>query len=433
MENVNSILENPLLLVAILLLLVFLPLAFRKKKKTKLDRAIERFEKEKSRAVAEGKTDKSDIPRKKTNHSTFPKKLKNGAIQPFPEQEVVEGTPIPKNDAADSTEAFRKQVKLDKQKLSIAPDENKVTLKKASPDPQNKKKSAAPAKDQKPKSEEYLHTPALDDNENKESEGSWIEAEIPGLIMESPPPPKSSENVPTFKKENPPEVKKTQKAPKTEKQVMKVKNLAPESEEKKDLKPIKRARLETVSPKLGIEISESKSKAVEIKAPVASHKGVAKKKAGQKKVKKSSSKAGNNQKTEAVVTAVRHRRKDAKTSPKKLRPKPFLLSVKYLDKGESKTASPVSDEILSNDMADTVIARLNALQNNLENQLVSIPGEPTPGKYLVSKDVPRDQTQDSFSDLKGKFDESSDNNGVSLKKLDSFLFTATQRKIENDL
>jgi hypothetical protein len=424
MENVNSILENPLLLVAIFLLLVFLPLAFREKKKTKLDRAIERFEKEKLRTATEGKTDKSDIPRKKNNHSTFPKKLKKGNIHPFPAHEVEERAPIPKNDAADSSEAPRNKAKLVKQKLSIAPGENKVTLKNASPDPQNEKKSAPQAKDQKPKSEEYLHTPPLDDNANEESEGNWIEAEIPGLIMESPPPSKSSGNVPTFKKETPlAEIEQTQKATKKEKQDIKVKNIAPESEEKKDSKPIKQARLATGSPNLGAEISESKPKAVEIKAPLVSHKSITKKKTVQKKAGKSSSKSGKIQKTEAVVTAVPHQRKDAKNSPDKVRPKPFLLRVKYLDKGEPETASPVAHEILSGDMANAVIDRLNALQNDLENQLGFFPG-----KNLTGGETRRDQTQDLFSSLKETTVKSSDKKGVSLNELDSFLFTATQRK-----
>jgi hypothetical protein len=422
MENANSILENPLLLVAILLFLALLPLALREKKKTKLEKAIERFEKEELRTAADGKTAKNSTPQRRPIPSTSQNPQENGDIPPFPPLEVEEGAPISKNDGVNSPEAPSKKVKLVKQEFSIAPSKNKTNPKTASPESQNKRKSEAPAKNQKLKSEEYLHMPPLGDNKNEESDDSWIEAEIPGLIMESPPISAGSKNVPTFKKEKPPaEVEKTQKVPKKEKQGMKVKNIVPESEEKKDPKQINSVRVEMDSPKPGVEISKSKPKAVEIKAPLVSHKSIAKNKTGKKKAKKSSSSGGKGLTTEAVVKAVPHQRKKTKTSPEKVRPKPFLLDVKYLDKGEPETASPVSDEILSEDMADAVIARLNALQNNLENQFVSIPGELTPDKNLVSEDARRDRTQDSFPDLKGK-------NGVSLKELDSFLFTAIQRK-----
>jgi hypothetical protein len=429
MEPTNPLLENPLLLVAILLFLALLSLALREKKKTKLDRAIERFEKEELRTATEGKTDKSVIPHKKPNPSTPQKMLGNGSISPFPAQEVEEGAFLSKNDTVSSPEASRKKVKLVKQEFSIAPSENKTKTKTASPESQNERKSEAPAKDQKLKSEEYLHTPPLGNNENEESGDSWIEAEIPGLIMESPLLSTNSEDVPTFKNETPPsEAEKPQKSAKKEKQGIKIKNIAPESEEKKGPKPIKQVETETDSPKPGVEISEYKPKAVEIKAPLVSHKSITKKKTGKKKAKKSSSKGRKDQKTEAIITAVPHQRKDVKSSPEKVKAKPFLLDVKYLYKGESETASPVSDKILSDDMADAVIARLNALQNNLENQLVSIPGKQTLRKNLTGGNMQRNQTQDLFPDLKGKVDESSDNNGVSLKELDSFLFTATQRK-----
>jgi hypothetical protein len=46
MEFSNPILGNPLLLIAIVLFLALIPRALRQKKKTALDKTVERFEKE---------------------------------------------------------------------------------------------------------------------------------------------------------------------------------------------------------------------------------------------------------------------------------------------------------------------------------------------------------------------------------------------------
>ena len=209
---------------------------------------------------------------------------------------------------------------------------------------------------------------------------------------------------------------------------MRVKNIAPKSEEIKDSQPKKRVKTKADSPELKIEISESKPKLVEIKAPIVSHKDIVKKGAGQKKAKAPSAKAGGTQKTEPELAEVIPQRENLKTSPEKEKPKPFLLDLKYLEQEELETADPVAHKILPADMMDEVIARLNALQVDLENQLVSIPGELTPNENSINGNLRKDRAQDSLPDSEGTINEPSDKKEVSLEELDSFLFTATQRK-----
>ncbi len=442
METANPILGNPLLLAAILLFLAILPRALRQKEKTALDRALERFEKEELDSAAEGESGENEtkneklVPPKDGSlaylREDLPTSLEtheeNGSI-PFPapvedrEKQVKivkEGVPISHNRAENPPPAPRKKVKLIKQEISISPVKNKVSSKKASLEPLKEKTNQAPAKDQESKWDE-------------ESEGNWVEAEIPGLIIEPPPPAEVSESTPTFesssKAKHQLEAKKPQKSIQNEKQGRKVKKIAPKSEEKKNSKiPTKQVQIKPDSLQLEKEISESIPKAVEIKAPVVSHKNIAKKGAGKKKAKALSSKAGETQKTEAEATPVLPQRKDIKTSPEKAKPKPFLLNLKYLDQEESETIDPVSHDKLPADMVDVVIARLNALQVNLENQLVSIPDELIPRENPINGNIRTDRIQDSLPDLEETINESSDKREVSLEELSSFLFTATQRK-----
>ncbi|MDH3257200.1 MAG: hypothetical protein OEM27_06250, partial [Nitrospinota bacterium] len=64
METTNLFLGNTLLLLAVLLFLAILPRALRhillQKEKTKLDKAVERFEEEELKAAAEGKSAETD-------------------------------------------------------------------------------------------------------------------------------------------------------------------------------------------------------------------------------------------------------------------------------------------------------------------------------------------------------------------------------------
>jgi len=373
METANPILGNPLLLAAILLFLAILPRALRQKEKTELDRAIERFEKEESETAADEESDENDtkhgkpVPPKDPSVAYLMKDLptprethEENEVIPFPAQEerekqvkiVKEGVPISHNKGEDPPPAPKKKVKLIKQEISIPPDENRVSPKKASPEPLKGKKNKPLTKEQKP---------TLDE----ESESSWVEAEIPGLIIDSPLAEEIFGSIPAFKAspkaklQSKPE--KSHKSPQKEKEGGKVKNIAPKSEEKEDSKkPKKQVQIKPDSPQLEIEISESRPKAVEIKPPVVSHKKIAKKGAGKKKAK------------------------------------PFLLNLKYLDQEESEAIDPVSHDKLPGDMVDVVIARLNALQVNLENQLVSLTGELIPRENPINGNIQTDDLLDLF-------------------------------------
>lgn len=448
MESVNPILGNPLLLAAILLFLAILPRALRQKEKTALDRMVERFEEEELKNTAEEKSDESDPEHEQTAHPkdpslaylledlpTSPEMLDDGSIPPFPVQEegpeekdrpvkiVKEGVPISHNEAENASAVPKKKVKLIKQEISITPDRNKAPSKKALPEPL---KTKPVPHEQKSKADS--HGSPLSGHENEEADGNWVEAEIPGLIMDNLPATKESENIPTFKASPKAkhylETEKSKKSPKREKQGLKVKNIAPKSEEIKDSKSKKHVKAKTDSPELNIEISESKSKPVEIKAPIVSHKDIAKKGAGKKKANAPSAEAGKTQKTEPEVKAIPPQREDTKTSHEKVRPKPFLLDVKYLYQEELETADPVAREKLPGDMMDVVIARLNALQVDLENQLISVSGERTPNETPIHGNMRKDRTQN----LEATISEPSDKKEVSLDELDSFLFTGTQRK-----
>jgi len=456
MESSDLFLANTLLLLAILLFLVILPRALRQillqKEKSPLNRMVERFEEDELKTTAEGESDKNDtmheksVPPKDRSLAYLMEDLptsletpeENRGI-PFPAQEeerekpvkiVKEGVPISHNEVMDLSPAPKRKVKLIKQEISISPERDKVSSEKALSEPL---KNKAPTKDQKSKWGGDSHgTPPISDHENEESDGNWVEAEIPGLIMEPPPAAERSESIPTFKAspkaKHQSEAEKSQKPPQKEKQGVKVENLASKTEEEKGSQPKKHLKFKTDSPELEIKFSESEPIAVEIKAPIVSHKNIANKEAGQKKAKAPSSKAGKTQKTEAEVTAVPPQREDAKTSPEKVEPKPFLLDLKYLDQEELETGFTVSNEKFSSDMVDMVIARLNALQVDLESQLISIPGELMPRENPVNKNMRKDRNQDSHPDLKGAINESPDKKEVSLEELDSFLFTVTQRK-----
>ena len=452
MEAANPILGNPLLLMAILLFLAILPRALRQREKTALDRMVERFEEEELKAPAEGKPDENGPEHEQTGHPKDPslaylmedlptsqETQEDADIPPLPVQEEVqeekdelvkivkEGVPISHNEAEDSSPVPKKKVKLIKQEISIAPDKNKVSSKKALSEPL---KSKTRAQEQRSKTDSQA--PPLSEHESEESDGNWVEAEIPGLIMDIPPAAERSESVPTFKAspktKHQSEAEKPKKSPQKEKQSMRVKNIAPKSEEIKDSQPKKRVKTKADSPELKIEISESKPKLVEIKVPIVSHKDIVKKGAGQKKAKAPSAKAGGTQKTEPELAEVIPQRENLKTSPEKEKPKPFLLDLKYLEQEELETADPVAHKILPADMMDEVIARLNALQVDLENQMVSIPGELTPNENSINGNIRKDRAQDSLPDSEGTINEPSDKKEVSLEELDSFLFTATQRK-----
>jgi hypothetical protein len=411
MGTANAFLGNTLLLMAILLFLAVLPRALRhillQKENTRLDRVVGRFEKEELKVVAAQFLKNPPLSQKAEDP---------GGIPPFPEREdddvievkvAKEGVPISHNEEADSSPPPRKKSKLIKEGFSIAPGENKLPSKKVSSDPQ---KSKTPAKDQKPTIDEDLYAPPFIEPKKEESEDSWIEAEIPGLTLEPNRATEKSDSIPTFKaspqEKQPPEVEKSQKSPNIEKTGMDVKNIARETEEKKNPDPKKQEKIETSSPELEIEFSESEPNSVKKKVAVDSHKSINKKKDQQEKAKRLPSKAI--RETEAKGSVVSSQSGDISTSPEMAKPKPFLLDLKYLDREELEKENPFSQEQIPADMVDVVIARLNELQVDLEKQLISTPGE------LILNENPIDETSDQKDGL--------------LEELDSFLFTANQRK-----
>jgi len=217
METANLILGNTLLLAAILLFLAILPRALRQTKKTALDRAVEKFEKEELEAEIEGKS-KENIARPKQLSSQKDSSLAylekdmpsssetsdNQGIPPFPVQEdeneesikvVKEGFPISHSDSTNPPPAPRKKTKFIKQDISIAPDKKRLRSKKSPSDSQKNKNLD---KGQKATIEDGLHAPPFIDTRNEDSDDAWIEAEIPGLTLEPNQPVEKSDNIPTF-------------------------------------------------------------------------------------------------------------------------------------------------------------------------------------------------------------------------------------------
>ncbi len=456
MENANLLLGNTLLLLAILLFLAVLPRALRQQKKSALDRTVERFEKfeqEELKAAGEEKPGQDDPGEEQTvllkdRSLDYLKEdmlaaLKTQAqeeIPPFPAQEkqdentpaktVKEGVAISHNDAAHPPPTSRKKIKLIKQEFSIAPSENRAPLKKAPSAPQTEKKNTAPAKDPNSPSDENSRTLSIKDHTNEGSDDNWVEAEIPGLIVEPLKEAKGSKSVPTFKASPKAKIRSGAKGSQIPlqkaKQRKQAKNIAPKSEERKGSTSKKPEKINTGSLELEIEISDSKPNAVEKKAPLVSHKSIAKKEAEPSQARASSSEPGEIQKAED--TAVPRQREDKKTSPEKTESKPFLLDLKYLYRDESETESPVARDTIPDEMVERVVARLNALQNELENHLATVPGERAQNEYQVDGNLRKNQTQDSYPDIKETIGKSSGKKEVSLDDLDSFLFTSTQRQ-----
>jgi len=414
MEFANPILGNPILLIAIVLFLAILPRALRQRKKTALDKTVERFEKEELLANAVGELNKGnsknedpDSPKDpSTDDLTTDITQGNEGIPPFPVQEeeeapvkiVKEGTPISHNEAVTSSSSSKKKIKLIKQEISIAP-----------------------AKSQDSANKTAVSDPTL----NEESEGNWIEAEIPGLIMEPLLENEEIKDIPTFeaapKVEYQSKPESSPEPPQKEKPSIKVKNLAPISEEEEDSKSKKQSPNKVDPPEIKIEISESKPKVVEIKAPIVSHKNIAKKGAGRKKAKAVSAKVEKNQDIKPTVAEVLPQQEGMTSSSEKVKAKPFLLDLKYMIREKLETAKPVSHEKFHSDIVDAVIDRLNTLQTNLENQLVA-------RHNPVNGNMRKDRMQVSLPSSERATHDPSDKKEVTLNELDSFLFTSNQRK-----
>jgi len=430
----NPILGNPLLLVAILLFLAILPRALRhilsQKDKTALDKMVEQFEDDELEASAKEESYENDTSQEKPasppKDSSLAYLMENTPTsEETPTKVVKEGIPISHNRETDFSLTSKRKIKLIQQGAPIPLGESKEALIKASAESLKNKKVV---QGQKPKPTGL----PVSEPENEEPDNNWVEAEIPGLIMDNTPAPEKPESIPTFKAspkvKHPTEVKTSSISPQKEKPRPKVKNIASKSEEKKDTKPKKYLKTKMDSLDLEMEISESKPKTVEIKDAIASHKDRDQKATGQKKAMRTSVKIEKSQKTEPEVTAIAPQREDMETSPEKIKPKPFLLDLKYLEQEALETAEPVTGEELHDDMMDAVLSRLNELQVDLENQLVSIPDELTAIESSINENMRKDRTQSSVPDLEGPINDPSDKKEVSLEELDSFLFTATQRR-----
>jgi len=439
METTNPILGNPLLIAAILLFLAILPRALRQREKTALDKAVERFEKEEQKAASQENSGENEKKQKKPIalkdgslaylKEDLPAPMKTGdpgGIPPFPTQEeekvkiVKPGIPISHIEAAEPP--VKKKVKLIKQEFSIAPDPNKAPPKKDSSAPKKDTQSKPSTKDQKTSlSEDFPVPPPISDNQ--EHKDSWIEAEIPGLTVE-PPVEEKTEDIPVFNASPKEEYKSEVPEPSSEeKQAKAVKNITPKTEEEKDLKPEKEVTIQTDTPELEMEVSESEPKEVEIKGSVPSHKSITK---NDKVPLKTDTPNPNVE--EAEVTETASEQEDAKASPEVAKLKPFLLDLRYLDQEESEEESPVSHGKLSAEMADAAIARLNALKFDLENQFASISDNLAPRDVPVDEHMRKNRTQDSLPELEGVSNRLPEKKAVSLEELDSFLFTAKQRK-----
>jgi len=411
----NPILGNPLLLVAILLFLAILPRALRhilsQKDKTALDKMVEQFEDDELEASAKEESYENDTSQEKPasppKDSSLAYLMENTPTsEETPTKVVKEGIPISHNRETDFSLTSKRKIKLIQQGAPIPLGESKEALIKASAESLKNKKVV---QGQKPKPTGL----PVSEPENEEPDNNWVEAEIPGLIMDNTPAPEKPESIPTFKAspkvKHPTEVKTSSISPQKEKPRPKVKNIASKSEEKKDTKPKKYLKTKMDSLDLEMEISESKPKTVEIKDAIASHKDRDQKATGQKKAMRTSVKIEKSQKTEPEVTAIAPQREDMETSPEKIKP-------------------TVTGEELHDDMMDAVLSRLNELQVDLENQLVSIPDELTAIESSINESMRKDRTQSSVPDLEGPINDPSDKKEVSLEELDSFLFTATQRR-----
>ena len=428
METASPLLENPLLIAAILLFLAILPRALKQRQKTDLDKAVEQFEKEELQAASENKslenTNQQQKPialkdgslaYPKDNPSSYQQAEDEGGIPPFPTQEeekvkiVKPGIPISHYETLEPPP--RKKVKLIKNSFSIAPDKSKTASKKVLDEPIKDKSNPLPVVDNKPIIDEDLPVPPAIDHD--EPSDNWIEAEIPGLSLELPPEEKEekSEDIPVFNafpKKMDSSTAGEQEVPLSkEKQESSIKNNTPKTEEIKNSKPKKQASIEPDTLEKEIEFSKSEPKEVEIKAPVVSHRNI--------------------DKTDTeTLSSKPETTGDEKKETAKL--KPFFLDLKYLDTEGQETKKSVSEDALPVDKVEMTIARLTSLQDDLENQLRKVSNKVATKIRLGEKGARMNRSQDLPPSLESMHDHPSDKKEVSLEELDSFLFTATQKQ-----
>ena len=418
METTGPILGNPLFIAALLLFLVILPLALRQKKKTRLDEIIARIEAEELKEATQEEADKEKAEKHKDAPKNEPGKSPVLADQPSPPPSPKEIPPAP-----------RKKKKAIKESVPISHNEESAVLHKA--DAQSKASSQV-------KKSSWDEDFSISSNE--EPGNNWIEAEIPGLVMEPFPAEKDSVTEPETRKPDPAK-KKDPDQPKP-KEILtfkaapksahpfgedqfedfpsgknlppKIKDSAPKAVDKKETRLLKPDN-----------IPELKPKDVEIKTIVVSHKDTAEKEEDEDKAPAASagdpSTSGIEEPLE--IEAILPESGDRKSPPERPKHKPFFLDLKYLVEDELK-AGPESSKKLSPGMVDRIVARLNDLQSHLEHQLVSQPGKGAPAE----RDIRPSRIQDAAPVVAGTTEVLSKKKEVSLEELDGFLFTANRKK-----
>ena len=416
METVDPILGNPLFVAALLLFLIILPLALRQKKKTRLDKIIARMEAEELKETAQKEAEKEEAGEHKDTPKNEPEQSPVLAEEPSPPspQEIP---PAPK-----------KKKKVIKESIPISHNEESADRHKADA------KSRASARDKKSSWDEDFST-----SSNEESGSNWVEAEIPGLIIEPFPAAKDSDTEPEARKPDPAKKKRPDKPKPKELLTFKAASKSAQNfgedefedfpSEKnlpskvKDPAPKAVAKKETRLPKPE-NIPELKPKDVEIKAIVVSHKDIAEKEDGEDKAPiPSAGGPGTSGIEEPLeIEAIPPESEDRKSPPERRKPKPFFLDLQYLVEDEMK-AGPESSNKLSPGMADRIVARLNDLQSHLENQLVSQPGKSAPARGMRPSRI-----QDAAPVVAGTTEILSEKKEVSLEELDGFLFTAHRKK-----
>ncbi len=170
MEATDPILGNPLFVAALLLFLIILPLALRQKKKTSLDKIIARMEAEELKEAAKEEAAQEKAGKEKTAEDTD---------EPSPAVKEPPATP------QETSPVLKKEKKLVKEGVPISHNEETAGLHKAGSG------STASSQGKKSSWDEDFSIASHEDSGN-----NWVEAEIPGLIIEPFPAEKDSDTEP---------------------------------------------------------------------------------------------------------------------------------------------------------------------------------------------------------------------------------------------
>ncbi|MDH5763421.1 MAG: hypothetical protein OEZ51_10590 [Nitrospinota bacterium] len=486
METVGPILGNPLLIAAIILFLALLPRALRQGNKTTLEKAVERFEKEELQDTPiedEDENERNMEARGEISaHSIKDPIFKSSPDQnkdikaPAPVSEkkvkiVKEGIPISHNDEAEPSPIPQKKAKVIKEGFSISHNEEKVSPAEDSPPPHTHQKNRSSKAKESSWDEDFKGR--HDQNiAEEESSSNWVEAEIPGLIMDpipeettskgpsvqkkskdmlvfkaSPktklkqaskknlqkpkkPPPPTSTAIPT-----PPKpdsrfgVDEFEDFPSEENLSPKVKDSTTKTVEKKSSKPKEPAITGWKADQGNRKISGPELKPVEIKPIVVSHKDIAKNKDERERSKSPHSRAELPKKTEPEIKLEVISQQNDSRGPEvqPAKPKPFFLDLKYLIEEELESETSEFPSKLSPEMVNRIVTKLNELQVDLENQFaMRTKSSGNEGEFLDVK-MRKNRLDQNLPAVEPVSNDFSGKKEVSLEELDSFLFTTTQR------